>query len=97
MRLNSVQEIGCDTLSCYRFFWTENWVKLEIKEVGGMNKEDREQGAGGATERAELRPLPKATEAGAVPIQTTARSGAGASSANKRWSCGFCGESQNPH
>jgi len=39
---------------------TQNQVKLEIKDVGGINKEDGEQVAGRATEREELRPALKA-------------------------------------
>jgi|GEM_PF-3141851 len=41
-------------------FLTQNQVKLEIKDVGGINKEDGEQVAGRATEREELRPALKA-------------------------------------
>jgi len=51
-----------------------------------MNKEDREQGAGRATERAELRPAPKAhNPAGSVPLPGLGL-GSGALSVNKIWS-----------
>jgi|GEM_PF-3191889 len=51
-----------------------------------MNKEDREQGAGRATERAELRPALKAHDpSGSVPLPVPGL-GSGALSGNKRWS-----------